>query len=156
MDATEAGDAEQQSGVDDSQSQQPRQMASSFEALNVRIARLAIALGVSLKSEAEVALALRPPVASVPPQERRSIPERREVSRADGSAERRTAHSREELRGLLVLRYEVQKHYVDQIGVLATRNILTEVEENLLRKGFKRGDDGMDLDHLFHALPDLV
>lgn len=126
-------------------------MEESFEAIDVRIVHLAIALGVSLKNENEMAAAMLQHVASVPPQERRSASERRENSRTGYSAERRVAQSWEELRGLLALRYDVLKHCVEQVGVVATRQILTEVEGHLLRRGFKSGDDGIDIDHLFNT-----
>jgi hypothetical protein len=125
-------------------------LEDSFEAIDVRIVHLAIALGVSLKNEEEMAAAMRQHVAVPPSQERRIATDRRANSRTGYSAERRVANSWEELRGLLALRYDVLKHCVEQVGVVATRKILTEVEEHLLRRGFKSGDDGIDIDHLFN------
>jgi hypothetical protein len=57
------------------------------------------------------------------------------------------ARQREELRGLRVLRYEVETGYVEH--VTATRQILVEAEQHLLLKGFHLGDDGTDPDFLF-------
>jgi hypothetical protein len=129
---------------DDTQTHALHQIELSFETLNLRIARLAIVLGVSLKNEEDLARVMHRPAAQVPPQERR-ITERRGFSRADSSTERRTARSWDELRALLVLRYDAQKDCVEQVGGSATRKILSHVEEHMMRKGFKHGDDGMDL-----------
>ena len=126
----------------DAQTQHLIQMESSIEAINVRIARLAMALGVSLNNEHEVALIMsRPQAVSM---------ERRTSVRTDVSPDRRMAHLREELRGLLVLRYSIEESYVDDVGVTVTRQIMVEAEEHLVRRGFKPGADGIDLDRLFN------
>lgn len=123
-------------------------MASSLAMLNARIARLAIALGVSLENAVEVAQVMsRPPLDGVA-TERRASSDRRGSSRAGSGLERRTAHQWDELRGLLVLRYRVETLYVDEVGVAATREILVQVEAHLEREGFKPGADGIDLKHL--------
>jgi hypothetical protein len=127
-----------------------QQLESTFEALSLRIARLAIALGLSLKNEETVAQVLRHHAVAVPAQERRDVTERRAVSRTQGGIERRVSHSWEELRGLLVLRYDAQKHCVEQVGVVATHRILTKVQDHLMRKGFNRGDDGTAIEHLLN------
>lgn len=127
-----------------------RQMASAIEALNARIARLAIGLGVSLDSNDDVVSAMTWLAPSSVAQERRVAPERREVVRMDRGSGRRVAHQREELRGLLVLRYGVETRYVEQVGVIATQQILIEVEAHLVRDGFKPGADGINLDRLFN------
>jgi hypothetical protein len=128
----------------DSQTHALQQLELSFEALNLRIARLAIALGVSLRNDEDLARVMHRQSAQVP-QERRSAADRRGPDRTDSSTERRTTRSWEELRGLLVLRYDAQKHCVEQVGVVATRKSLSDVEEHLMRKGFKPGDDGIHL-----------
>lgn len=134
----------------DPQNQRLHQMESSIEALNARIARLAIGLGVSLKSDDEVASVMsRHQVVRVS-HERRLTLDRRDASRTDSGADRRIAHQWEELRGLLVLRYGVETRYVDEVGVSATRQILVEAEAHLARAGFKPGADGIDLDRLFN------
>ena len=135
----------------DPQTHELQQMESSLETISERIAHLAIALGVSLKNESEMASAMRQYVGPVLHQERRSTPERRESSRAGSSVERRVQHTRQELRGLLTLRYDVLKHCVEQVGVAATRKILSDVEDRMTRRGFKRGDDGIDIDRLFNV-----
>ena len=56
------------------------------------------------------------------------------------------ARQREELRGLRVLRYEVETGYVEHI--IAARQNLVEAEQHLLLKGFHLGDDGIDPDFL--------
>jgi hypothetical protein len=105
-----------------------RRMVSSMESLNTRIARLAIALDVQLDRKGEQSqLMSHYPVAPNLPM----------------------AHQHEELRGLLVLRYEVQTSCVARIGITATRQILVEAEQKLLLKGFRLGDDGIDPDFLF-------
>jgi hypothetical protein len=133
---------------DDSQTHTLQQIELTFEALNLRIARLAIALGLSLKDEATVTQVLRHHAVQVPLNERRNVADRREVLRTQSSAERRVSHSWEELRGLLVLRYDAQLHCVKQVGVLAFRKILTQAQDHLMRKGFKRGDDGTVIEQL--------
>ena len=127
------------------QSHASQHMKLSFEALNVRIARLAIALGISLSNEGDMARVMNHPGAQVPSQDRRSNSEHHDLTRMNSSPERRTLRSWEELRGLLVLRYDAEKDCVEQLGVVATREILTGVEEHLLRQGFKPGEDGVDL-----------
>ena len=132
-------------------SQRLQELESSMEGLNVRIARLAIGLGVSLQDEQELAHVMsRVPVAAVPVEQRTSqelvLPDR-ELS----GAARRKAHQWEELRGLLVLRYHAETRYVDEVGVLATRQILVEVEAHLERDGFRHGADGLHLSRLFSA-----
>lgn len=134
----------------DAQVRYLQQMVSSIEAINARIARLAMALGVTLANEHEVAAVMSRPVAVALLQERRETPERRAGPRTESGPERRVAHLREELRGLLVLRYSVEKHCVEDAGVTVTQQIMAEAEAHLLRRGFKPGADGIDLDHLFN------
>ena len=125
-------------------------MEASIEALNARIARLAIGLGVSLESEAEVArLMSQNHPASPVAHERRSGAGQVDASHMGANPDRRVAHKHEELRGLLVLRYGVEMRYVDEVGVVATRQIMVEAEAHLLREGFKPGADGINLDRLF-------
>ncbi len=130
------------------QTQRLHQMTSSIEALNARIARLAIGLGVSLQNNDEVVRVLSRPAASTVPHERRTAIDPDGESRIGGAPDRRTAHKWEELRGLLVLRYSVQTRYVEEVGLVATHQILIEAEAQLIRRGFNAGDDGIDLDRL--------
>jgi hypothetical protein len=118
-----------QSLEETSQAQRLDRMTSSFEAINARIVRLAIALDISLQNDDEVAQAM---------------------CRHQPTSDLLMANKREELRGLLVLRYGIQTRYVDEVGIVATRQILIEAEEHLVRKGFKPGDDGVNLERLFN------
>lgn len=119
--------------------------------LNMRIARLAIALGVALDNESEVATLMGE-------EHDTSVLHERRVSAApdDGGhvhvgPECRLAHQRQELRGLLVMRYKVEKRYVDDAGITVMHQIMIEAEAQLERKGFKPGVDGIDLDRLFNT-----
>ena len=125
-------------------------MESSIEALNARIARLAIGLGVSLENEAELAqlMSHNHPASSVA-HERRGHAGQADVTHLTANPDRRVAHKLEELRGLLVLRYGMQTRYVDEVGIDATRQIMEEAEAHLERDGFKPGADGVHLDRLF-------
>jgi hypothetical protein len=125
-------------------------MESSIEALNARIARLAIGLGVALDNEAELAhlLSHQHPASPVA-HERRSHSGDLDTTHLGANPDRRLAHKHEELRGLLVMRYGIETRYVDEVGVLATRQIMVAVEEHLERDGFKPGADGIHLDRLF-------
>lgn len=134
---------------DNSQTQCLPHMESSIEALNVRIARLAIGLGVSLTSEADVAQVLkRQPVLPACP-ERRLAKNTSPASHAGSGSDRRKAHQWEELRGLLVLRYGVETRFVDLVGVVTARQLLVDAEAGMVRDGFRPGADGIDLDRLF-------
>jgi hypothetical protein len=121
---------------------------SSFEALNARIARLAIALGVSLETDQAITKLMSEHPLEAVASERRLGADRRGASRTSQGPDRRLAHKREELRGLLVLRYGVETRYVAQHGVVATRQILVEAEAHLVRDGFKPGADGPHAGHL--------
>lgn len=135
----------------DPQAQRLHQMESSIEELNTRIARLAIGLGVSLQNEVEIArvMSQQHPAAAVT-TERRDSPDRREAARTGSGPDRRASHMREELRGLMVLRYSVETRYVNEVGVTATRQILVEAEAHMERVGFQPGADGINLDRLFN------
>lgn len=124
-------------------------MEASIGDINARIARLAIALGASLKTDEDVNRIISRPRASSPEQDRRSGQERRLQTRVEQGPDRRVAHQWEELRGLLVLRYGVEKRYVDELGVDVTRHIMVEAEHKLEREGFAPGADGVDIERLF-------
>lgn len=117
-------------------------MVSAFKLLNARIARLAIGLGVSLKSDTDVAALMRQHQVTALPHDL--------LSGSDGIDKQWI-----ELRGLLVLRYGVVTSYVDQVGLSVTRRVLVEAEQELLRRGFNLGDDGMSLKFLF-VIPDVI
>ncbi len=129
-----------------------------IEMVNTRIARLAIALGVPLDTEAAVERvidrsampeALRSPFGQDAEVEGKVDHQGRFIG-----ADRRTdedhrkAYEWEELRGLLVLRYEMEKHYVEQMGLPATRRILSTAEEHQTREGFRPHADGLDMQSL--------
>lgn len=124
-------------------------MESSISEINTRIARLAIALGVSLQNDHEVTQVIQRPRPLAQAVERRSGMDRRAGDRASSSPDRRLAYQWEELRGLLVLRYGVERRYVNEVGVTATQHIMIEAEQRLARDGFKPGADGVDLQRLF-------
>jgi hypothetical protein len=120
----------------------------AMEDLNARIARLAIALGLSLQDEQDMARVMSAQGSTPPGQERRSAPAGQPAARSFDGAERRKQHSWAELRGLIVLRYDMQKHSVEQVGLVATRLLMGEAEDHLSRRGFKPGVDGVHLDSL--------
>lgn len=134
---------------DDSQAQRLPHMESSIEALNVRIARLAIGLGVSLTNDADVAQVLRRQPALPVSLERRLAKDTPPASRTGSGTDRRRAHQWEELRGLLVLRYGVETRFVDLVGVVTARQLLVDAEAHMVRDGFRPGADGIDLARLF-------
>ena len=118
-------------------------MEHSIEDLNTRIARLAIALGISLDNEEHIACVLHAPPPETVPVERRA--DRNGLGRPWGGLNRRVAHTRQELRGLIVMRYGIEKTFVDQVGAPATRQIMIAAEAHMSREGFKAGADGVDL-----------
>lgn len=122
-----------------------RRMSDSVHELSARIARLATSLGVDLENEAELERVMHIDAVRVP------VPDRRATPRAGMSMDRRKAHLREELRGLLVLRYGVARSYVDRVGVDATRHIFVAAHEQLVREGFKPGAAGASMRRLFDA-----
>jgi hypothetical protein len=125
-------------------------MEHSIEEINARIARLAIALGISLDNEEHIASVLHAPPSEPVPVERRA--DRQGHGRPWGGLDRRVAHTRQELRGLIVMRYGIEKRFVDQVGAPATRQIMIDAEAHMSREGFKAGADGVDLkDLLSHA-----
>lgn len=54
-------------------------------------------------------------------------------------------------RGLIVMRYGIEKRFVDQVGAPATRQIMIDAEAHMSREGFSWAD-GVDLKGLLsHA-----
>jgi len=112
---------------------------STVTELTIRIARLAIALGLKLDQEQDVHRVLHhtePPLAHD-----------KEVDRVVHLK----ARAWTELRGLLVLRYELERHLVEEMGLHLSRRILEDAELHLTIAGFKPGIDGLTLEihHLF-------
>ena len=128
---------------------QQQHMEASVEALSARIAGLAMALGLSLLNEADVTRVMRSQRVTAGEVERRVGLERRAASRTDTNSDRRVAHSWEELRGLIVMRYDVERRCAEIIGGAATRELLIKTEEGLVRRGFKPGAAGIDIKRLF-------
>jgi len=64
----------------------------------------------------------------------------------------RQDHLREELRGLLILRYHMEASSLDKNGLAVTEQAMVQAEEHLLRRGFKPGADGLKLDEFFNIL----
>jgi hypothetical protein len=122
---------------EDPQAQRLHRMVSSIEALNARIARLAMGLGVSIKSDDDLARLMS----------RHHVPAVTHEHQLNQNLH--MENQWEELRGLLVLRYGIETSYVDQVGVIATRQIFVEAEQHLLLDGFNLGDDGVDQNVLF-------
>ena len=117
---------------------------NSLADLNARIARLAILLNVSLASEADFVKILNrePPFVPLHP----SVWD----ANASNQGEHRLQCEWEELRGLLVLRCDMMKHSIEELGLEATRAITSQIEAQLEREGFKPGADG------FHMLRPLA
>jgi hypothetical protein len=113
-----------------------RRLMEQLEAMGARISILAQALGLPLHTAADAMAAL---------------------SCGDTSAKSgkgRQAAMREELRGLLVLRYDLvmQLALDPNIGAAAAREILLCANEKLRSKGFPAGAPGMDLGAMFDGL----
>lgn len=121
-----------------------QRMSESVELINARIARLATVLDINLQNESELNHVLYQDETRPPAVERRQPGER-----ATMSPERRTAHLRQELRALLVLRYGVATRYVARVGVDTTRHIFVNAQDQLERDGFKPGASGVDLRRVF-------
>lgn len=124
---------------------QPTQPHSSIEALNARIARLALALGVPLDEPQAVQALMHQPLPVAPAVDRRCG----RPHCHPGEPERRVAHQREELRGLLVLRYHLEAHDLSEQGYTVTREVWMQARAHLVQQGFRPGADGLSLDALF-------
>jgi hypothetical protein len=114
------------------------QLEVTCKELNQRIARLALALDLSLDQDADMARVMQ----HVPPDSGNGY---------SNGQDRRTEHNWNELRGLIVLRDELEKRCVDAIGLVATSDILVDIEQKMVQRGFKPGADGMDLGRLLGA-----
>jgi heme oxygenase len=110
-----------------------QRLEQSLEELDTQIARLSIAAGLPLDHKENFLEALREihqPSAPTP-------------------SEHRHQQLHDELRGLLVLRYEVITKYAHELGPQTTRELLIDAESHLQAIGFKPGADGINLDSLF-------
>ena len=123
--------------------------AHTIEKLSCRIARLAIALDVPLSTDAEVAHAINHCKFVAANEQLGHNADCHETFLINSTADRRQLHLHEELRALLTMRYNIESHYVEEFGVIATRQILIEAQTQLEREGFQQGAAGIDLDQLF-------
>ena len=112
---------------------------STCKDLNVRIARLAVALGLSLDSAADVERVLHHQPAPLHGSA---------GGRPADAAERRREHWWIELRGLLLMRNEIEKRFVEEAGPAMAKDLMTGIEQQMERQGFKPGADGVDLGRL--------
>ena len=100
---------------------------AALESLNTRIARLAIALGAPLDSDAGLNAALH-------------------------LAEQQTQQPfHAELRALLTLRLRMEKEWVDELGEATMHQLVVEVEQHMEQRGFRHGVDGVYGERLFDA-----
>jgi hypothetical protein len=104
-----------------------------MEQLDLNIARLALALGVSLGTKEDLSQALRDSRPGPP---------------APLNAAHRVDHMHAQLRGLLVLRYNLIQKCAAEIGPDATWQIMVEVETHMEAHGFVPGADGISRDLL--------
>lgn len=104
-----------------------------MEQLDVNIARLALALDLSLSSKEGLSRAMLDGHAAAP---------------GESHATHRADHLHAKLRGLLVLRYDLVKKCAEEIGPAATCQIMLEVESHMEAHGFKPGADGIDTELL--------
>jgi len=110
-----------------------------LEQLNSRIARLAIALGVSLHDAASVQQALKDPPGA--------HEDAASAMHGHGTPQqRRAAQGHAELRGLLVLRYEIESKLSEELGADALQHMLRRIEQHMEREGFAHGADGVELE----------
>lgn len=114
-------------------------MDKSMAELNARIARLAMAIGISLENEDDVRHILM------------HRPDSHPLHAAQGPAFQKLEHEHVliELRGLLVMRYGIERHIAEDQGASVTRRVLEQAQSELTKHGFKPGADGLDLEQLF-------
>lgn len=128
-----------------------QRLTMSLEALSARIARLAIGLNIPLDDERAVQELMEKPQVPVVETERRAPAAGDKAQHVSPSLDRRRAHLREQLRGLLVMRYHLEASMVADKGLPLTREIIAQAEEHLVQRGFKPGVDGLGLDDFFNA-----
>ena len=120
-------------------------VAHSIKELSARIARLALALGISLESDAEVTHALNHREFVTMHDFSVSSTDNKMPFQVNTAPGRRQCHLHEELRALLTMRYNIEALNADEVGVIATRKILIVAETQLEREGFQQGSTGIDL-----------
>lgn len=124
-------------------------VSASLEGINVRIARLALALHVPLTDPRAVDALMAAPHVEEVVRVRRTA--RIDFAQVSVSSEHRQVRQHEELRGLLVLRYHMETASLDDNGLLVTREAMAQVEEHLILQGFEPGADGVGLDKFFNV-----
>jgi len=114
----------------------------SLRALNQRIQRLAHALQLDLEREGNVDRLIRQVKTPSPPSnaEPYTGPERR-ARALDGSERRRKDLLFFELRGLVVLRYELVSSYASQYGSQAMMQMIESVDLHITHVGAVAGSD---------------
>ncbi len=114
----------------------------SLRALNQRIQRLAHALQLDLEREGTVDRLIRQVKTPSPPSnaEPYTGPERR-ARALDGSERRRKDLLFFELRGLVVLRYELVSSYASQYGSQAMMQMIESVDLHITHVGAVAGSD---------------
>ena len=110
-------------------------LEQAMEQLNSRIARLALALNISLADRANLEAALKEPHDA-------AAAYLETVELGEGPAHRVRAE-RAELRGLLVLRYSVEEKLAESLGFTELQELLGKIEQHMEREGFAHGADGM-------------
>lgn len=116
-------------------------LEAELRTLQGRIQQLALALRAPLQTEADVERILqRPPTPPVAVERR---------SEGGGhnyrGPERRAAHLWDELRALLVLRYQLCSRLAVAVGAPAVRDLLAAADAQLQREGFSGTPPGMAL-----------
>jgi len=122
--------------------EQARRLSVSLETLGERIARLSIGLGIKLNDQQAVQQVMD----QAPPRGRGASGRAAQAM----SGDRRVSHLREELRGLLVLRYQLETVSLNKNGLELTREIVSLAEYRLEQRGFRPGANGPDADGLFN------
>ena len=114
---------------------------AELQALQSRIVQLAIALRAPLDTSADVERILqRPPTPAVATERRGEG-----GGRNYGGPERRVSHLWDELRALLVLRYQLCSRLTVVLGASAVHELLAAADAQLRREGFTQATDGMAL-----------
>ena len=96
--------------------------------INERIARLGLALGLHLESQTDVQRVLNLEMGTLP---------------QDPKQAHRWRNEWIELRGLVVMRYQLEKNMSLSHGARTAREVLEASEAALAQKGFRPGQDGL-------------
>jgi hypothetical protein len=112
-----------------------QRLEKTFEQLSARIVRLAKLLDIQLDTDNGVDQAIH-----------------RASQIIEGTHDH---HTRlwQELRGLLVLRYQIEKSSVQELGLPVIQTVITELEQHLEASGYAPKVDGLDLVALLENAP---